>query len=68
MTLGAKGIKSLLCSILHTFYRQKVQVTLQCAHAVSILTRVIAIGESSSRLGVISRGPPLSLLDMLLAT
>ncbi len=43
-------------------------MTLQCAHAVSILTRVVAIGESSSKLGVISGGPSLSLFDMLLAT
>jgi len=26
-------------------------VTLQCAHVVSILTCIVAIGESSSRLG-----------------
>jgi hypothetical protein len=43
-------------------------VTLQCAHVVSILICVVAIVEGSSRLGIISGGPPLSLFDMLLAT
>ncbi len=42
-------------------------VALECAHAISILRRAIAIGKDSSRLGILSRGPPLSLFDMLLA-
>jgi len=37
-------------------------------HAVSILEHVVVIGEGSSRLGVLSRGLPLSLFEMLLAT
>ncbi len=36
--------------------------------AISILRRVIGIGESSSRLGVLLGGSPLSLFDMLLTT
>jgi len=42
-------------------------VALECAHAIFILRCAIAIGEDSSRLGILSRGPPLSLFDMLLA-
>jgi hypothetical protein len=34
---------------------------------VSILRWVVAIGEGFSRLSVLSRSPPLSLFDMLLA-
>jgi len=34
--------------------------------AISILKHVIAIGEGSSRLGVLLGGSPLSLFDMLL--
>jgi len=45
-----------------------MSMVLQCAHAVSILKCVVAIGEGSSRLGILSGGPPLSLLDMLLGT
>jgi hypothetical protein len=41
-------------------------MVLQCAHVVSILRRAIAIGEGFSRLGVLSRGPPLSLFDMFI--
>jgi hypothetical protein len=37
-------------------------------HVISILRRVVAIGEGSSRLSVLSRGPPFSLFDMLLTT
>ncbi len=65
MAWGDKGIGSLLLSILHAFYRQKMSVALQ---VVSILRSVIVVGEGSSTLGVLSRGPPLSLFDMLLAT
>jgi len=43
-------------------------VALQHAQVVSILRHVIAIGESSFRLVVLSGGPPLSLFDMLLVT
>jgi hypothetical protein len=41
-------------------------MVLQCAHVVSILRHVIAIGEGFSTLGVLSKGPPLSLFDMLI--
>ncbi len=42
-------------------------VTLQCAYAISILRRVVVIGEGSLRLGILSRAPPFFLFDMLLA-
>jgi hypothetical protein len=32
------------------------------------LKRAVVVGEGSSRLGLFSRGPPLSLFDMFLAT
>jgi hypothetical protein len=56
MAWGAKNIVSLVLSILHAFYT----MTLQHAHVVSILKHVIAIGEGFSRLGILSKGPPLS--------
>jgi hypothetical protein len=34
---------------------------------ISILKHVVALGEGSSRLGLLSRSPPLSLFDMLFA-
>ncbi len=40
----------------------------QHAQAISILSHAIVVGEGSSKLGVISRGPPLLLFDMLVAT
>ncbi len=43
-------------------------MVLQCAHVISILKCVVAIGEGSSRLSILSGGPSLSLFDMLLAT
>jgi hypothetical protein len=50
------------------FYRQRVSVVVQCTQVVSILKRAVVDGEGSSRLGLFSRGPPLSLFDMFLAT
>jgi hypothetical protein len=41
-------------------------MVLQHAHAVFILKCVIVVGEGFFRLGVLSRGPPLSLFDMFL--
>ncbi len=35
---------------------------------VSILRRIVVVGESLFRPGVLLRGPPLSLFDMLLMT
>jgi len=35
---------------------------------ISILKCVVVVGEGSSKLSVLSRGPPLSLFDMLHAT
>ncbi len=40
---------------------------LQCAQVVSILRHAVAIGEGSSKLALLSGGPPFSLFDMLLA-
>jgi hypothetical protein len=62
-TLGIGGPP---ISVLRTFYRERLIVELQHAHAISILKRVIVVGEGFSRLGVLSRGSPLSLFDMLL--
>jgi hypothetical protein len=42
-------------------------MTFQHAQLIFILRRAVAIGESFSKLGVLSRGPSLSLFDMLLA-
>jgi len=39
---------------------------LQRAYAIFILKQVVAISKGFSRLGILSRGPPLSLFDMLL--
>jgi hypothetical protein len=39
----------------------------QRMQAISILRQAIAISEGSSMLGLLSRSPPLSLFDMLLA-
>jgi hypothetical protein len=65
---GVKGIGGPPLSILCTFYRRKVSMALEHAQAISILKHVVVIGEGSFKLGVISRGPPLSLFDMFLAT
>jgi hypothetical protein len=65
---GVKGTRGPPLSILRTFYRQRVTMVLQRAHAVSILKCFVAIGEGFSRLGILSGGPCLSLFDMLLAT
>jgi hypothetical protein len=42
-------------------------MVLRHAHVVFILRCVVTIGEGFSRLGILSRSPPLSLFDMLLA-
>ncbi len=41
-------------------------MTLQHVYVISILRRDVAVGEGSSRLGLLSGSPPLSLFDMLL--
>jgi len=61
MAWGVKGTGSLPLSILHIFYNQRVPVMLQRVHATSLLKHAIAIGEGSSRLGVLAKGPPFSL-------
>jgi hypothetical protein len=35
---------------------------------ISILRHVVGIGEGFSRLGILSKVPPLSLFDMLIET
>jgi hypothetical protein len=52
MVWGVKGTKSFLFLVLHTFYKQKVSLTLQCAHVISILRCVVLTGEGYSRLGI----------------
>ncbi len=41
-------------------------MALQRVQAISILKHDVAISEGSSRLCILSRGPPLSLFNMLL--
>jgi hypothetical protein len=53
MTWGAKGIGGKALLVLRTFYRQRVLVTLLCAHVVSILKDAITISEGSSSLKII---------------
>jgi len=62
-----KGIKNLHHSILCTFYKQRVLVTLQHAQVASILRHAI-IEEGPSMLSVLSRGSLVSLFDLLLVT
>jgi hypothetical protein len=59
-----KGIENPHHSILCTFYRWRVLVTLQHAQVASILRRVVIICEGSSRLGVLSGGSLISLFDI----
>jgi hypothetical protein len=65
MTWGTHGIKSPPLSILCTFYRQKVSVGLQRVQVFSILRHVVVVGEVSLRLGILLRGPPLSVFDIV---
>jgi hypothetical protein len=55
-------------SNLREFYRQRVSVAVQRVQVVSNLKRAVVVGEGSSRLGLLSRGPPFSLFDTFLAT
>jgi hypothetical protein len=41
-------------------------VALQQVQMISILRQALVIGEGSSRLGILSEGPPLFSFDMLL--
>jgi hypothetical protein len=66
MAWGAKGIRGRPLSILRTFYKQRVSMVLQ--HAIFILKCVVAVGEGSSKLCVLSGSPPFSLLDIFFAT
>lgn len=43
-------------------------MAVQRAQVVSILKRAVVVGEGSSRLGLLSRGPPFSSFDTFLAT
>lgn len=42
-------------------YSPRIPVLLQRAHAISILNHAIALGEGSSRLRVLAKGPLISL-------
>ncbi len=53
-------------SVLCTFHRQRVSEVFQCSQEFSILRHAVAIGEGSSKLGLLSSGPPF-LFDTLLA-
>jgi hypothetical protein len=64
---GAKDTGGLPLSVLHAFYKQRVSMAFQQMQAISILRHAVAISEGSSMLGLLSRSPPLSLFDMLLA-
>jgi hypothetical protein len=67
MLRGTKDAKSFPLLVLLTFYKQRVLVTLQSAHVIFILKHV-AISGGSSKLGILSRVPPLSLFDMIIET
>ncbi len=41
-------------------------MVLQQMQTISILRQALVIGEGSYRLGILSKGPPLFLFDMLL--
>ncbi len=43
-------------------------MAVQHAQVVSSLKRAVVVGEGSSRLGLLSRGPPFSLFDTFFAT
>jgi hypothetical protein len=68
MAWGTKGTRGSSLLVLHTFYKQRVSMALQQIHAISILRCDITLGEDSSRLGILSRGSPLLLFDILLMT
>ncbi len=53
--------------VLPSFYMQRVWVALQGAQTTFILECVVIIGEGSSRLGILSSVPPLSLFNMIFA-
>ncbi len=63
---GTKGTEGPPISILGAFCKQGVLMALQWVQMVFTLRRAIAMG--SSRLGVLSKGPPLSLFDMMFVT
>jgi hypothetical protein len=50
-----------------TLYKQRVSMALQHVQGISILRSDVALGEGSSKLGLHSGGPSLSLFDMLLS-
>jgi hypothetical protein len=64
-----KGNGSLHPLVLCSFYKKRVSIMLQHVYVISILKHVVAIGEGLSKLNMIfSKGPFISLFDMLLAT
>jgi hypothetical protein len=71
--MGSKGCwKPSFLNFTQILQAKGVTDVITCAcdlyYVISILRRVVAIGEGSSRLSVLSRGPAFSLFDMLLTT
>ncbi len=60
-----RALKVLLSQVCAHFIDKRCQWLYKHAHVISIWRCVVAKGESSCWLGVLSRGPPLSLFDML---
>jgi hypothetical protein len=65
MTWQMKGTRSFPLLVLHTFYKQRMLMTLQHVQTISISSCVVVITEGSFRLNILSRGP---LFDMFLMT
>jgi len=68
MAWEAKGTWRFPFLVLSTFYRLKVSMVLHHAQIMFILKCVVVGGEGSSRLGILLKGLPFSLFDMLFAT
>jgi hypothetical protein len=63
-----KALHAFFKLVLCFFYRQRVSIVLQREHAIVISRTAIIVGESSSRLKILSSLLPLSLVDMFHAT
>ncbi len=62
-----KGTKGPHLSTLVIFLRQKVSITLQKMQASSILSWVVAINLTTSRLPPLQDTPPITMVDLLQA-
>ncbi len=63
-----KGIGGLPLVVLWVLYKQRMSITLQKAHATSILKCFVVASEGFFRLITLSSFPFLSFFDMLLVT